>query len=102
MVASPTVSDPGLRHGMPTSRSVKARAEADPYPAKCLPEHSHRTGPARHQVAGTADAGNPNDGTARVILGGIEIIHMMRKQQARYACSRQPPRAEQVHHMLAA
>jgi hypothetical protein len=23
---------------------------------------------------------------ARVILGGIEMIHMMRKQQAKYAC----------------
>jgi transposase-like protein len=25
--------------------------------------------------------------TARVILGGIEMIHMMRKQQAKYACN---------------
>jgi hypothetical protein len=24
--------------------------------------------------------------SARVILGGIEMIHMMRKQQAKYAC----------------
>jgi hypothetical protein len=27
--------------------------------------------------------------SARVILGGIELIHMMRKQQAKYACSQQ-------------
>ncbi len=32
---------------------------------------------------------------ARVILGGIEMIHMMRKQQAKYACSHQPSLAEQ-------
>jgi transposase-like protein len=33
--------------------------------------------------------------TARVILGGIEMIHMMRKGQAKYACNRQPSLAEQ-------
>ena len=33
--------------------------------------------------------------SARVILGGIEMIHMMRKQQAKYACSQQPSLAEQ-------
>jgi transposase-like protein len=33
--------------------------------------------------------------SARVILGGIEMIHMMRKQQAKYACNRQPSLAEQ-------
>ena len=27
--------------------------------------------------------------SARVILGGIELIHMMRKQQAKYACNQQ-------------
>ncbi len=27
--------------------------------------------------------------SARVILGGIELIHMMRKQQAKYACIQQ-------------
>jgi transposase-like protein len=39
--------------------------------------------------------------SARVILGGIEMIHMMRKQQGKYTCNRQPSRAEQFH-MLAA
>ncbi|WP_425487078.1 IS6 family transposase [Microvirga makkahensis] len=33
--------------------------------------------------------------TTRVILGGIEMVHMMRKQQAKYACNRQPSLAEQ-------
>jgi transposase-like protein len=33
--------------------------------------------------------------SARVILGGIEMIHMMRKQQAKYACTPQPSLAEQ-------
>jgi transposase-like protein len=33
--------------------------------------------------------------TARVILSGIEMIHMMRKQQAKYACSRRSSLAEQ-------
>jgi len=32
---------------------------------------------------------------ARVILGGIELIHMMRKGQANYACRSQPSLAEQ-------
>lgn len=35
--------------------------------------------------------------SARVILGGIEMIHMMRKGQAKYACNPQPPLAEQFH-----
>ena len=39
--------------------------------------------------------------TARVILGGIEMVHMMRKQQAKYACNRKPSLSEQFH-MLAA
>jgi transposase-like protein len=39
--------------------------------------------------------------SARMILGGIELIHMMRKQQAKYACHQQPPLAEQFH-LLAA
>lgn len=34
-------------------------------------------------------------GGARVILGGIEMIHMMRKGQAKYACHPQPSLAEQ-------
>jgi transposase-like protein len=33
--------------------------------------------------------------SARVILGGIEMVHMMRKQQAKYACNPQPSLAEQ-------
>ena len=39
--------------------------------------------------------------TARLILGGIEMIHMMRKQQAKYACNRPLSLAEQFG-MLAA
>ena len=33
--------------------------------------------------------------SARVILGGIEMVHMMRKGQAKYAQSQQPSLAEQ-------
>ncbi len=33
--------------------------------------------------------------TARVILGGIEMEHMMRKHQAEFACHQQLSRAEQ-------
>jgi hypothetical protein len=29
-----------------------------------------------------------------VILSGIEMVHMMRKGQAKYACNRQPSLAE--------
>ena len=39
--------------------------------------------------------------SARVILGGSEMIHMMRKQQAKYAWNLQPSLAEQFE-MLAA
>jgi transposase-like protein len=39
--------------------------------------------------------------SARVILGGIELIHMMRKQQAKYVCSQQLSLMEQFH-LLAA
>ena len=38
---------------------------------------------------------------ARVILSGIEMVHMMRKQQAKYACNRQLSLAEQFE-LLAA
>ena len=34
-------------------------------------------------------------GSAYAILGGVEMVHMMRKGQARYACNRRPPLAEQ-------
>ncbi|QRM35661.1 IS6 family transposase [Microvirga sp. VF16] len=40
-------------------------------------------------------------GSARVILGGIEVIHMMRKGQAKYACNPRPSLAEQFE-LLAA
>ncbi|MGF9762366.1 IS6 family transposase [Microvirga sp. 0TCS3.31] len=33
--------------------------------------------------------------SARAILSGIEMVHMMRKQQAKYACRQQPSLAEQ-------
>jgi len=36
-----------------------------------------------------------------VILGGIELIHMMRKQQAKYACGQQLSLAEQFHLLVA-
>ncbi len=39
--------------------------------------------------------------SARAIIGGIEMIHMMRKQQAKYACHRQPSLAEQFHLLTA-
>ena len=34
-------------------------------------------------------------GSARAILGGIEMIHMMRKQQAKYACNQRLSLADQ-------
>ena len=39
--------------------------------------------------------------SARVILGGIELIHMMRKQQAKYACNRPLSLAEQFNRLAA-
>jgi len=39
--------------------------------------------------------------SARVILGGIEMIHMMRKQRAKYACNRQLSLAEQFNRLTA-
>jgi transposase-like protein len=38
---------------------------------------------------------------ARVTLGGIELIHMMRKQQAKYACNQQLSLAEQFERIAA-
>jgi transposase-like protein len=35
--------------------------------------------------------------SARAILGGIEMVHMMRKQQAKYACKQQLSLAEQFN-----
>jgi transposase-like protein len=39
--------------------------------------------------------------SARVILGGIELIHMLRKQQAKYACNQQLSLAEQFEQLAA-
>ncbi|WP_457093111.1 IS6 family transposase [Microvirga sp. P5_D2] len=39
--------------------------------------------------------------SARVILGGVEMVHMMRKQQAKYACNPQPSLAEQFNNLAA-
>ncbi len=39
--------------------------------------------------------------SARAILGGIELIHMMRKQQAKYACNKQLSLAEQFERVAA-
>ena len=39
--------------------------------------------------------------SARIILSGIEMIHMMRKGQAKYACNLQPSLAKQFE-LLAA
>jgi transposase-like protein len=39
--------------------------------------------------------------STRAILGGNEMIHMMRKQQAKYACLQHPSLAERFH-LLAA
>jgi putative transposase len=39
--------------------------------------------------------------STRVIWGGIELVHMLRKQQANYVCSQQLSLAEQFH-LLAA
>jgi putative transposase len=36
---------------------------------------------------------------ARVILGGIELLHMLRKQQAKYACNQQLPLAKQFEQL---
>jgi putative transposase len=39
--------------------------------------------------------------SARAILGGIELVHMRRKRQAKYAGNPQPSMPEQFH-LLAA
>jgi transposase-like protein len=39
--------------------------------------------------------------SARVILGGIEMVHMMRKGQAKFACNPQPSLAEQFERLAA-
>jgi putative transposase len=37
--------------------------------------------------------------SARAVLGGIEMVHMMRKGQANYACKSQPSLAEQFEQL---
>jgi putative transposase len=39
--------------------------------------------------------------TARVILSGTEMVHMMRNQQAKYACNQQLSLAEQFNRLAA-
>jgi len=39
--------------------------------------------------------------TARVILGGIEMVHMMRKGQAKYACNAQLSLADRFERFAA-
>jgi putative transposase len=39
--------------------------------------------------------------SARVIISGIELIHMMRKQQAKYACDQRLSLAEQFERLAA-
>jgi putative transposase len=39
--------------------------------------------------------------SARAVLGGIEIAHIMRKGQANYACTHQLPLAEQFERLVA-
>ena len=39
--------------------------------------------------------------SARAILGGIEMVHMMRKGQAKYACTQQLSLAEQFERLAA-
>jgi putative transposase len=39
--------------------------------------------------------------SARLILDGIEMVHIMRKRQAKYACTRQPSLAEQFEWLAA-
>jgi transposase-like protein len=39
--------------------------------------------------------------SARAILSGIEMVHMMRKRQAKYAGNRQPSLAEQFERLVA-
>ena len=39
--------------------------------------------------------------SARTLLGGIEMVHMMRKGQAKYACAQQPSLAEQFERLAA-
>ncbi|WP_239468531.1 IS6 family transposase [Microvirga arvi] len=38
-------------------------------------------------------------GSARAVLGGTEMVHMMRKGQAKYACKSQPSFAEQFERL---
>jgi transposase-like protein len=45
--------------------------------------------------------GFKSTGSARAILGGIEMVHMMRKQQANYACNRPLSLAEQFDRLAA-
>ncbi len=45
--------------------------------------------------------GFKSEASARIILGGIEMVHMMRKGQARYACNSNLSLAEQFEWLVA-
>ena len=45
--------------------------------------------------------GFKSPGSARIILGGIEMVHMMRKGQARYASNSNLSLAEQFERLAA-
>ena len=86
-------------------RTDQARAQADPDPAESIPQQSHRAGSPRHQAPGPTDARLQVDDSARVILGGIEMVHMMRKrtgevclQSAAVACRAVSPARRMRRH----
>jgi transposase-like protein len=60
-------------------------------------EHDHRAVKRRIRPK----LGFKSTSGARVILSGTKMVYMMRKQQAKYACNRQLPFAEQFGRLAA-
>ena len=83
-----------LRDGSRREKSIRIRQSR--YLNNCI-EQDHRAIKRRMRPM----FGFQTGGSGRVILGGTEIIHMMRKQQAKYACNQQLSLADQFERLAA-
>ncbi len=75
-------------HGLPQLRRV--------------PDALRPSGPPRHQTSRRPMVGFKSMASASIILSGIEMVHMMRKRQARFAFNPNPSLAEQFEILAAA
>jgi putative transposase len=90
-----------MRHDKPAAGPITAETQADPHPASAYLnnriEQDHLAIKQRVRLM----MGFKPMSSARTILGGIEMVYMMRKGQAKYACAQQLSLAEQFERLAA-